>query len=73
MKTLSVFLLYSEECQWHHRSAVPSVLISLEGTGTNELQPDQESMGDAPVLSHSYLLRNLSVGNLCASEATSKI
>jgi hypothetical protein len=33
------------------------VLISFEGTGKNQLQPCQESMGDASVLSHS-LIRN---------------
>jgi len=36
------------------------MLISVEGTGKNQLQPGQESMGDAPVLSHCSLLRNYS-------------
>jgi hypothetical protein len=31
-------------------SALPSVLISNEGTGKNQVQPDQESVGDATVL-----------------------
>jgi len=31
------------------------VLISFEGTGKNQLQPCQESMGDASVLSHSLI------------------
>ena len=32
--------------------------ISIEGTGKNQLQPGQESMGDAPVLFHCSLLTN---------------
>ena len=31
------------------------MLISFEGTGKNQLQPCQESMGDASVLSHSLI------------------
>jgi hypothetical protein len=34
------------------------MFISVEGTGKNQLQSDQEKMGDAPVLSHFSLLRN---------------
>jgi hypothetical protein len=34
------------------------MLISAEGTGKNHLEPGQECMGDAPVLSHCSLLRN---------------
>jgi hypothetical protein len=34
------------------------MLISIKGTGKNLLGPDQESVWDAPVLSHSYLLKN---------------
>jgi len=34
------------------------MLISVEGTGKNQLKPDQRSMGDAPVLSHCSLLLN---------------
>jgi hypothetical protein len=30
----------------------PSMLISVEGTGKNELKPDQEAMGDTSTLSH---------------------
>jgi len=40
------------------QSAVPSMLISVEKTGKNQLQPGQASMGYAPVLSHHSLLRN---------------
>ena len=36
-----------------------SVLISVEGTGKNQVERGQESMGDAPVLSHCSLLRNI--------------
>jgi len=34
------------------------MLISVKGTGKNELEPGQESMSDAPVFSHCSLLRN---------------
>jgi hypothetical protein len=34
------------------------VLISVEGTGKEQLKPGQKSMGDAPVLPHCSLLRN---------------
>jgi len=34
------------------------MLISVEGTGKNQLQPGQESVGDAPVLSQCSLLIN---------------
>jgi hypothetical protein len=33
------------------------MLISVQGTGKNQLEPDQESVWDAAVLSHSYLLK----------------
>jgi hypothetical protein len=38
--------------------AQPSVLISVKGTGKNELEPGQKSMGGVPVLSHCSLLGN---------------
>ena len=42
-----------------HKSAVPLMLISVEGTGKkNRLESGLKSMGDAPVLSHCSLLRN---------------
>jgi len=34
------------------------MLISVKGTSKNQLQPSQESMGDAPVLSHCSFLRD---------------
>jgi len=34
------------------------MLISVEGTGKNQLQPGQESMGDDAVLLHLSLLRS---------------
>jgi hypothetical protein len=34
------------------------MLTSVQGTGKNQLQPCQESVGDASVLSHCSLLRN---------------
>jgi len=40
------------------QSAVPLILISVAGTGKNQLEPGEESMGDALVLSNSSLLRN---------------
>jgi len=39
------------------QSAVPSMLISVEGTVKNQLQPGQESVWDSPVLWHCSLLR----------------
>jgi hypothetical protein len=39
------------------KSAVPSVLIAAEKTSKHELGQIQESLGDAPVLSHCSLLR----------------
>jgi hypothetical protein len=32
----------------HHTSAIPSMLISVQGTEKNELQSGQESMGHTP-------------------------
>jgi hypothetical protein len=46
-------------CQKHHKGSVHAMLISVEGTGQNQLQLGHEGMGDAPVLSHCSLLRNL--------------
>jgi hypothetical protein len=43
-----------------HKNAIPKVLISVNGTGKNQLEPGQESMRDVPVLSHCSLLRNIS-------------
>jgi len=40
------------------QSAVPAMLIEFHGTSKNQLQPGQESMRDAPVLSQYYLPRN---------------
>jgi hypothetical protein len=34
------------------------MLISVEGTGKSQLEPGQENMGEAVVLSHYSLLRN---------------
>ena len=46
----------------HHvfasQSTILSVLILVEGTGKNQGDPGQESVGNAPVLSHCSLLRN---------------
>ena len=35
------------------------MLISVKGTGKNQLQPGEESVGDDPVLSHCSLLWNI--------------
>jgi len=40
------------------KSAFPSMLISIKGTGKNQLYPGPESMGDYPVLSNCLWLRN---------------
>jgi len=39
-------------CLQYYISTVTSVLISIQETGANQLEPGQESMGDVPVLSH---------------------
>jgi len=39
------------------QSTVPSMPISVEGKGSTQQQPGQESVGDAPGLSHCSLLR----------------
>jgi len=36
------------------------MLILVKGTGKNQLETSQESMGDTPVLSHCSSLRNSS-------------
>jgi hypothetical protein len=58
VNALSALASQSGLCNWHHESSVTSMLISIEGADINQLQPDQESTGDAPVWSHFYLLRN---------------
>jgi len=40
------------------KNAVPSMLISVEGRGKSQLEPGEESMGNAPVSSHCSLVRN---------------
>jgi len=44
------------------------MLISVAGTGKNQLQPGQESMGDAPVLSYCSWLRNSRPKATCVLE-----
>jgi hypothetical protein len=46
--------MMSVASQKHHTL----MLISIKGTGKNQLQPGQESTGDGPLLSHGSLLRN---------------
>ena len=58
VKAFSALPSHSELRHWHHRSPIPSMLISVEGTGSSQLEPGQNSMGDAPVLSPCSLLRN---------------
>jgi hypothetical protein len=41
-----------------HKSVIPSKFISVEGTGENQLEPVQGSIGDAPALLHHSLLIN---------------
>ena len=48
VKAFAALLLHSQWCTQHHTSAIPSVLISVEGTDKNELQLCQESKGHAP-------------------------
>jgi hypothetical protein len=45
----------------HHESDVPSVPISVDGTGKNQVEPGKESTGDAPVLSHCLLIKKKSL------------
>jgi len=55
----------------HHESDVLSVPTSVVGTGKNQVHPDKESTGDAPVLSH-FLLRkkSLTKTDWCAGESS---
>jgi hypothetical protein len=39
------------------KSAFPSMLVAVQGTGKNHLEPGQEIIGEAAVLSFSYLRR----------------
>jgi len=50
VKAFSALLSHSEWCQQHHKSSVPSMPVSVMGTGKNQQEPGQKSMGDAPVL-----------------------
>jgi hypothetical protein len=45
------------------------MLISVQGTGKNQLEPDQESVWDTPVVSHSNLLKKIPEQNrlVCCS------
>ena len=42
----------------HHKSPVPSLLISVQRTGKYQLEQGQESVWEAPLSLHSSLLRN---------------
>ena len=48
VKSFAALLLHSQWCMQHHTSAIPSMLISVDGTDKNELQSCQESTGHAP-------------------------
>ena len=56
-KAFSALPSHSQWCLQHHKSAVASMLISVEGTGKIQLQPGQENMGDAPVSSLFFALK----------------
>ena len=44
-----------------------TMLISVKGTGKNQLQSGQEGMGDAPVLSHFYFpIKSMTKTDWCA-------
>ena len=58
VNALSALPSHSESFQYHHKSAFSSMLVSVEGTGKNQLKAGQVSVGDAPLLSHCSLLRN---------------
>jgi hypothetical protein len=49
---------YSVPLPYHHKSAVPSMQISVDETGKYQQNPGQDSTGDIPALSHSSLIRN---------------
>jgi hypothetical protein len=57
VEDFSALTSHSLSCQLYHKGAVPSMLISVEGTGKAQQQPGQESMGDIALLSHCSLLR----------------
>jgi hypothetical protein len=56
VKAFSALPSHFLSCHQYHKSAIPSLLISVQGMGKNQLEPSKESMGDAPVLSHCSLL-----------------
>jgi len=51
MQAFSALLSHSKLYRYHEKSAVPSILISVERIGKNQMEPGQVSNGDAPVLS----------------------
>jgi hypothetical protein len=58
VSAFSVLPSHSELLNWHHKSSVTSMLISVDGADKNQLQPGQKNTGDAPVCSNFSLLRN---------------
>jgi hypothetical protein len=41
-----------------HKSVIPTMVITVEVTGKDQLWPGQESIGNSAVLLHCTLLRN---------------
>jgi len=58
MLAFSALLSHSKLCRYHEKkSAVPSILISVERIGKNQMEPSEVSNGNAPVFSRCSLLR----------------
>jgi hypothetical protein len=56
-KPFQLFRRILNDVNCNRNGAVPSMLISVEGTGKYQQQPGQESMWDVAVLSRCSLLR----------------
>ena len=55
MKAFSALPLHSELYQWHHKSAVPSMLLSVEATGKKQMKLAQ--LGVSPEIDTLYFAK----------------
>jgi hypothetical protein len=49
---------HSELCEQHRKNVLLAILVYIKNTGKNQLQPDQKSTGNTPVLPHCSSPRN---------------
>ena len=55
MKVFSALPLHSELYQWHHKSAVTSMLLSVEATGKKQMKLTQ--LGVSPEIDTLYVAK----------------